>query len=193
MISCCFDCEQDCLSAYFETESIADFTCEKCQKQSATKQLRLRACPPVLTVVLKRFAKDQHSAWNTKNASSVAIPEIGLDLRQFQPEGHGNGSGSAINSGNSAGKHSLPAIDVPDAIAAVNDATAKIRLTPTRCSAPLPLYDLAAVACHNGSLLGGHCTALTKHPGTPYLSIHVSPQTMGSWICTDRGISQCFE
>lgn len=127
----------------------------------------------MLTIVLKRFAKDQHAAWSTKNASSVAIPEIGLDLRQFQPNGDRSGSG-AISSGDSASKRPLPAADVAQEIAAVNDATAKIRLTPSRCSSQLPLYDLAAVACHNGSLLGGHCTALTKHPGTP-LSQAASP------------------
>ncbi len=73
---------QDCLAAFTEAEDISDFTCEGCGQRRATKRLGLLACPPVLVLTLKRFAKEA-SGWHCKNTARIAIPETGLDVRPF--------------------------------------------------------------------------------------------------------------
>ncbi|KAK2714314.1 hypothetical protein QYM36_008768 [Artemia franciscana] len=65
---------QDCLSLYTEGESIADWNCPKCRRNSkeSIKKLDLIRTPKILIVTLKRFSKD-FQQWHKYDDSEVSI------------------------------------------------------------------------------------------------------------------------
>ncbi|XP_065569068.1 ubiquitin carboxyl-terminal hydrolase 2-like [Artemia franciscana] len=71
---------QDCLSLYTEGESIADWNCPKCRRNSkeSIKKLDLIRTPKILIVTLKRFSKD-FQQW-TKRQTFVEYPKTGLRI-----------------------------------------------------------------------------------------------------------------
>lgn len=115
-----------------------------------------------------------------KNSSNVTIPASGLNLSQHYSDYIDTCSGSLDDSSQPAQQPACPQVrpttvpDSPTSIAAAMAASQGFRVSSGSSSSPsrasrsghLSLYDLAAIACHSGSLLGGHCTALTKHPGS---------------------------
>lgn len=180
-VECVIFGEQDCLAAFTEAETITDFTCDGCGQRRATKRLLLAACPPVLMLSLKRFARDA-PAWHSKNTARVAIPADGLDVGPYCSSTAGSCGGGAppppplppLSRAASAAHKRLAATAQAAALAAGRGAVGQLGSEPTRipCGAgggrggqTSTRYNLAAVACHTGSLAGGHCTALTRHPG----------------------------
>ncbi|KAI8468488.1 MAG: hypothetical protein J3K34DRAFT_477798 [Monoraphidium minutum] len=131
---------QDLLAAFVQSEELQDserYRCDRCgpdKKQPAAKRLRVWAYPPnTLVLTLKRFAGSG---------------------------GGGGGGGSFSGRFSAARKVSTPVLLQPDAALDLRPYCSARGLKECAARGALPpVYRLAAVANHSGTLGGGHYTA----------------------------------
>lgn len=73
---------ESCLSAFTETTSVTQYSCEKCRKTGLSQvQMTLWRLPPILVIHLKRFERSGRN----KIETVVKYPVKQLDLKQFGP------------------------------------------------------------------------------------------------------------
>lgn len=113
--------------------------CPHCkQKRKASKTLRISRLPPVLIIHLKRFKRSKNFGMN-KLETPVDYPLRHLDLTKYWPQ---------LKQHEFNQKESELLAHLPD-----------------RGQHPPFVYDLRAVTMHQGSLKGGHYTAIAEKPG----------------------------
>lgn len=113
--------------------------CPHCnQKRKASKTLRISRLPPVLIIHLKRFKRSKNSDMN-KLETPVDYPLRNLDLTKYWPQ---------------LKQHEFNAKE-----------SELLQHLPNRGQNPPFIYDLRAVTMHQGSLKGGHYTAVAEKPG----------------------------
>lgn len=172
---------QDCLRAFTDSEALdedAGFECGACKQRvcSAAKRLSVQRCPPVLVLTLNRFSAGAPPSWHgtavSKNTTRITMQPHCLDMQPYCSSG-GSSSASvnalfktiAADSCSSDGT-TLIAAACSSVLSEPAVPHLQVRTTGGEKHCAPPIYDLAAIVHHCGTLDGGHYTAQCRHPGS---------------------------